>query len=116
MPYRAPPVGRKQLQLAGPARTDIDEILAYVARESGLDTALTLADRIDTELNRRASVGHAGASREWLSPGLRLTVVAGFSVYFRVTPTETIIVRFLRGSRDASVIAFDADTDDGKSV
>lgn len=109
MTSRPPPIGPKHLDITGPARADIDEALAYIAREAGLDTALRFADQIDQQLYRLAELGHAGVSREWISPGLRLTLIGSYSVYFRVTPTATIIVRFLRGSRDISKVEFGAD-------
>ena len=107
MPYRPPPIGRKLLEITGPARADMDEALAHLAREVGIDIAVAFADRLDAELSRLAVTGHAGVSREWLSPGLRMTVVGNFSVYFRVTVTQTIIIRVLRGSRDVTRISFD---------
>ena len=112
MGYRPPPIGPKTLHVTAPARADIDDALAYLASTAGIDTALRFAEQIDAELYRLADLGHGGASREWLSPGLRLSVLGSYSIYFRVTPTEMIIVRFVRGSRDLASIAFDADADD----
>ena len=81
-------------------------VFVDIAEQAGLDTALRFADRIDDELNRLADLGHAGVAREWLSPGLRLTMIGNYSVYFRVTATATVIVRFLRGSRDIADVDF----------
>ncbi len=53
---------------------------------------------------RLADVGHSGVSREWLSPGLRMTTIGRYCVYFRISQTETRIIRFLHGSRDISAI------------
>jgi plasmid stabilization system protein ParE len=111
MPYRPPPLGPKHLVVTGSARADIDDALAYIAREAGIDTALRFAEQIDLKLHRLADVGHSGASREWLSPGLRLSLLGNYSIYFRVTPTETIIVRFLRGGRDITKIDFNSEDD-----
>ena len=106
MPYRPPPIGPKTLRITAPAQQDIDEALAYLAQEAGLDVALGFADHIDTELFRLADVGHAGVSRDWLSPGLRMTTIGRYCVYFRLTTAETRIIRFLHGSRDVSQIIF----------
>lgn len=92
MTYRPPPIGPKQLSITGPAQADMDDILDFIAHDSGVDAALGFADRLDAALFSLAHIGHAGASREWLSPGLRLITVGSFSVYFRVTETETRIV------------------------
>jgi toxin ParE1/3/4 len=107
MPYRPPPIGPKQLHVTAPARADIDEALDYLAREASLQVALDFADRIDRAMNDLATLGHGGVSREWLSPGLRMTVLGRYCIYFRVTPTETRIIRVLHGSRDVSTIIFD---------
>ncbi len=109
MTYRPPSIGPKKLVLTGPASSDINAILDYLAREAGVETALRFADKIDAELAKLAFVGHAGVSREWLSPGLRLTIIGSYVVYFRVTESETRIVRVLHGARDIASLDFDAD-------
>ena len=110
MPKRPAPLGPKRLHVTSPARLDIDDALDYMAREASLETALRFADRITRDLERLASVGHAGVSREWVSPGLRMTTIGRYCIFFRVTPSETIILRFLHGARDIESIAFPSDT------
>ena len=107
MPYRPPPLGPKTLKVSDPAKTDIDKILDYLAQEASVETSLRFADKIDTELSRLAATGHSGVSREWLSHGLRLTLIASYAVYFRVTSTEIVIVRVIHGSRDIAAIDFE---------
>lgn len=109
MPYRPPPLGPKTLIMSSLAEADIDDLLDYLAEEASVETALRFADKIDAEFNRLAAIGHAGVSREGLSPGLRLTLIASYAVYFRVTPNEVKIVRVLHGARDISAIGFDED-------
>jgi len=104
MPYRPPPLGPKQLHITAPARSDIDTILAHLAAEAGLNVALDFADRIDETLFNLAALGHGGVSREWLSPGLRMTTLGRYCIYFRVTDTDTRIIRFLHGARDVAAI------------
>ncbi len=110
MPYRPPPLGPKHLHVTDPARADIDDALAHLAREAGLQVAMDFADRIDVALFKLAAIGHAGVARDWLSPGLRMTTLARYCIYFRVTPTETRIIRVLHGSRDVSQVNFDDST------
>jgi plasmid stabilization system protein ParE len=102
------PLGQKTLVLSGPARNDISATISYVSRDAGIDKAIYLADLFDRELAKLARIGHSGASREWLSPGLRLTVIGQYSVYFRVTETKTTVVRVLMGARDLQGIDFGA--------
>jgi toxin ParE1/3/4 len=47
----------------------------------------------------------AGASRERLAHGLRVTFKGNYAIYYAVTAAEVIIVRVLHGARDAAVIA-----------
>ena len=101
------PLGPKHLTVTGLARTDIDEHLAHIAEQADLDSALRFADVIDATLAKLAWLGHSGVSREWISPGLRMTMLGNYCIYFRVTATETRILRFLHGARDVSQIAFD---------
>jgi toxin ParE1/3/4 len=111
MPYRPPPLGPKLLRVSAPAQADIDDALIHLAREASLQVASNFADHIDEILHRLADVGHAGVSREWLNPGLRMTIIGRYCVYFRVTETETRIIRFLHGSRDVSQIIFEMGAD-----
>jgi toxin ParE1/3/4 len=107
MPGEPPALGPKKLILTRAAEADIDAIIDYIAGEAGIEIAYRFAERIDAELAQLAELGHSGASREWVSPGLRLTTIGVYCVYFRVAPNETLIVRVLHGSRDVSQIGFD---------
>jgi len=42
-------------------------------------------------------------------PGLRLAVHGRYNIFFRVTDTETIIVRIVHSARDIKRIKFDDD-------
>lgn len=106
MPHRPPPLGPKKLLISRSAQADVDDALDYLAREASLRVAMDFADLIGETLARLAALGHAGVSREWLSPGLRMTTVGRRCIYFRVTDTETRIVRVLHGARDVHDIAF----------
>jgi toxin ParE1/3/4 len=99
--------GPKKLVLTRAAEADLDAIIDYIADEAGTEIAYRFADRIDAELAQLAELGHSGVSREWVSPGLRLTTIGVYCIYFRVAPSETLIVRVLHGSRDVSQIGFD---------
>jgi plasmid stabilization system protein ParE len=61
---------------------------------------------INDHLERIARLGHSGVPRGNMSPGLRLVVHANYNIYFRVTPTETIIVRVLHSARDVRRFSF----------
>jgi len=107
MPREPPSLGPKRLILSRAAEADVDAIIDYIAGEAGTEIAYRFAERIDAELAQLAELGHSGVSRESVSPGLRLTTIGVYCVYFRLSPDETLIVRVLHGSRDASQIGFD---------
>ena len=52
-------------------------------------------------------VGHSGVPRDNIRPGLRLATHGRYNIYFRVTDTETIIVRVVHGARDARRLRFE---------
>lgn len=110
MSTKLPPLGPKSLRLTHKAEADFDDIIDYIDGEAGDDTAQRFADALDAELAKLALLGHGGVSREALSPGLRLTVFGNYSIYFRLTDDETIIVRILHGARDIAQIPFGAET------
>ncbi len=105
-----PELGPRTLRLTRAAETDIDAIIDHIAGEAGIEIAARFADRIDAELANLAELGHSGVSREWVSPGLRLTTIAAYCVYFRVSHADTLIVRILHGSRDVSQFTFNDPT------
>lgn len=102
------PLSPKRLHVSDTARADIRDVIRYLATEAGQEVASAFLQRIDHELTTLAELGHSGVSREWISPGLRLHVIGKYSAYFRVTDTETRIVRFLHGARDVDAVVFNA--------
>ena len=57
-------------------------------------------------LEEVAKLGHSGVPRNDIDPGLRLAVHGNYNIYFRVTATETIIVRVLHSARDVRRFSF----------
>jgi hypothetical protein len=45
--------------------------------------------------------------RESIAPDLRMTMIASFNVYFRLTDEECRIVRVLRSKRNLEGVSFD---------
>jgi plasmid stabilization system protein ParE len=74
-----------------------------------LDSARRPKIDIHDELHKLADIGHGGANRDWLAPNLRFTVLGRYSIYYRLTATETIVLRFLHGYRDLSGMDFSTD-------
>jgi toxin ParE1/3/4 len=98
-----------RLVISDTARSDIRDVIVYLAERAGVEVAERFLQRIDAELFTLANLGHSGISREWVSSGLRMHVFGDYCIYFRVIDDETRIIRFLHGSRDVSMIVFRQD-------
>ena len=110
MSHDRPELGPRTLRLTRTAEADIDAIIDHIAGEGGVEIATRFAERIDAELGNLAELGHRGVWREWVSPGLRLTTIGAYCVYFRVSHADSLILRVLHGSRDVSQFTFDDPT------
>jgi plasmid stabilization system protein ParE len=111
MTYRPPPLGPKTLRLTAAAEQDLDDIVIHLAAEAGRDVALRFASHLDAEFTKLSALGHS-VSREWVSPQLRLHIIGNYCVFFRLTDTETRIVRLLHGHRDMNAIIFEPPAND----
>lgn len=92
---------RRAIFLAS-VRTDLVEILTYVARSSG---SLSVAQRFVAELRRRchelaALPGTLGRARPELGPGLRSVSHKGYVIFFRYVGDRFEVVNILEGHRD----------------
>jgi plasmid stabilization system protein ParE len=58
-------------------------------------------------MERTALIGHGGVPRDAILAGLRLVIHGRYNIYFRVTDTDTIILRVLHGARDMRRIRFE---------
>lgn len=62
---------------------------------------------LSAHLQSIARLGHSGVSRDNIRPGLRLATHGRYNIFFRVTDTETLIVRVVHSARDARRLQFD---------
>lgn len=100
----------KTLNISPRARDDLDAIYARVKAASGsAATARRFIAKLNKHLERIALLGHSGVPRDKIRPGLRLAVHGNYNIYFRVTPTETIIARVLHSARDVRRLSFHED-------
>ena len=76
---------------------------------SGTATATRYVANLRSHMERIARVGHSGVPRNNISPGLRLAVHGRYNIYFRVTPTETVIARVVHSARDLRRLSFHED-------
>lgn len=87
--------------LAPGAKSDLDDIWYYIAKESG---QTDLADRvIDAIAGRFLTIAmhpHIGRSRDELRPGLRSFPVGDYVIIYRVRDNDVLILHVLHGRRD----------------
>jgi toxin ParE1/3/4 len=77
---------------------------------SSVATATRYLENLRSHLEQIARLGHSGSPRDNISPGLRIVVHGNYNIYFRVTPTETIIARVLHSARDVRRFSFHEET------
>ena len=62
--------------------------------------------RLYAHFDRIAATGHSGVPRDKFAAGLRLATHGRYNIYFRVTDTETIIVRVVHSAREVRRLHF----------
>lgn len=92
------------------ALTDLFELYAYIAEQSGRERAAAYIDRIEAACQGLADFPERGTRRDDLRPGLR---TLGFqrqaSIVFRVDDDGVEIGRILYGGRDLDALAMEPD-------
>jgi antitoxin ParD1/3/4/toxin ParE1/3/4 len=86
------------------AADDLDEILAFVARD-GTSRAEIVAGRLRAAILRAAKhplLGHAHPAID--DPALRVWVVAPYAVVYRHSTRPIEVVRILHGARDVGAL------------
>jgi toxin ParE1/3/4 len=88
-----------QYRVSAEARSDLDEIWLYIARDHP-DAADKYIHATISRFLTLASVPHMGRERAELSPGLRSFVVGHHVIFYRLFVDGIEIVRVLDGVRD----------------
>ena len=83
----------------------------HLVQVSDLETARRFISKLTARLERIARLGHSGVPRNNLRPGLRLATHGRYNIYFRVTQSETIIVRVVHSARDVRRLRFEDNGD-----
>jgi plasmid stabilization system protein ParE len=99
----------KKLTISRRARNDLDAIYARLRTVSDQQTAGRFLARLNKHIERIAQLGHSGVPRGSINPGLRLAVHGAYNIYFRVTPTRTVIARVVHSARDVRRFSFHED-------
>jgi toxin ParE1/3/4 len=86
-------------RISGRARTDLDEIWLYIARDN-VDAADKLIHVIVSRFIKLANLPDLGRPRLELAPRLRSHPVGRYVIFYRPTNDGVEIVRILHGARD----------------
>jgi toxin ParE1/3/4 len=86
------------------AEADLAEIWAYIADDSE-QSASRMLTAIEAVFTRLKSLPFSSPLREQLAPGLRVTFLKNYAIYYRPYETDVVIIRVLHGARDANAIA-----------
>jgi len=88
-----------RVALTLPARSDLEEIWRYVARDS-----LPAADRLIDEIHRHCGVyatqPDSGTPADRYQPGLRFFALGNYVVFYRPDDDGIVVIRVLHGARN----------------
>ena len=88
------------LQVSPTAAADLDRIWCDRERTRDADAADALADRFEAAFDEARRRPASGPPQPDIAPDLRMTVVDGYRVYFRVEPDAVTVMRVLHARQD----------------
>jgi len=92
-----------RLRVSRKARSELDSIWFYIARQSGsTEIASCIIDGITGRFWLFSRYPNVGRPRDDLRPGLRSSVAGDYVIIYRVEKDTVIIDHILHGSRDIS--------------
>ncbi len=98
----------KDLVRADRATAEIRDALDYLSQRS-FPAAERLSAAIDSKSELLRTLPFMGRARDERWPGYRSVVVGDYLLFYRVTDTEVVVVRFIHGSRDLATALDDAE-------
>jgi toxin ParE1/3/4 len=98
-----------KFRLTEPAIQDIEQIVDYIARQSGLDIADRFLSKIDAKFAKIAQFPNLGRQRDEILPGLRSLPMDNYLILYMPIGQDIEIFRVVRGYRDLSALFTDVD-------
>ncbi len=92
---------RRRFRLSERAADDLTSIYDYIAAENP-KSARRVVDGIQAKMRSIAALGLTGAPADPSVSRLRIIVFRSYLVYFRVTPSNLLVLRILHGRQDIS--------------
>ena len=95
----------KRLIVTAPADRDLDDIYDWIAHDDAVQAERFIV-RLTAAVGKFAKIAHPGKACDDLKPGLRSASLGRYIVYFRVTKSDLIVLRFVHSARDQEQISF----------
>ena len=93
------------LRLTDAAEADLAEIWTTLASEASEPTATRFIAAIESAFEPLRQFPLSGPAREQLAPGLRVTFVSPYAIYYVPLADAVVIVRVIHGARDIAALA-----------
>ncbi|AGY58133.1 plasmid stabilization system protein [Gloeobacter kilaueensis JS1] len=87
--------------IAPEALEDLETIYSGIAADNPA-AAVAFVQDLTNQLEKLAVLGITGASREWVSPGLRAFPYRERCFYFRIDDDSFVLLRVLHGKQDVT--------------
>jgi len=91
----------KRVRISRDARSDLDEIWLFIARDS-VEAANRFIDDLTSRLPLLAASPQMGLAREELGAGVRCHVFGRYVIYYREATPGIFVLRILHGARDVN--------------
>ena len=91
-----------QLRITEPAARDIEEIVDYLAKQSGMNRAEEFLLALDSKLARISKFPKIGRKRSKVLPNARSLAVENYLILYALDGQNIAILRVVSGYRDLS--------------
>lgn len=93
-----------QFRLTEPAIKDIEQIVNYIAKETGLLQSERFLSKLDGKFAKIAQFPNLGRLREEILPGLRSLPIDSYLILYMPIDNEVEIFRVISGYKDISAL------------
>ena len=94
----------KRYSLTPLARSDLQRIWRWIARQSGFVRADSVVGTLEDRFRLAAAMPMVGRPRSDLAADLRCITVRPFLVFYRPTKTGALVIRVIDGRRDLETL------------
>ncbi|QKQ73792.1 type II toxin-antitoxin system RelE/ParE family toxin [Nostoc sp. TCL240-02] len=99
-----------QFRLTKPAIQDIEQIVDYIARQSGLAQSEGFLSKLDAKFAKIAQFPGIGRLRDEILPGIRSLSIENYLILYMPIGQDVEIFRVVSGYRDIKALFDDSDS------